>query len=730
MRKIDGRTYLMAYPADPAGEPYCALVTDGDDTTALWVQLTIDVILIGLGVWGLKRPAGTDKLTKVGVAMWRSEPVRQAFMALYAADVTMTPQAFLGAGQAMYREGFLSQVLACFSLSWFTLVRLVALFVPWVAVAFVVTDLAKVANDIWQRTRRKPDQPAPAVSAIAQKAVDVTGAVPITVNGDAVTAMVVLTAPPSAVVSVTGSQAMLALSPQTLTFSPANWSVPQPVDITAAATDENSVPRDSRVRITWAGAGVVGEACVDMHVQVAKLVCPEEIQLRQNDSGDYEADFELSISAEIASDAPVTVELKSPNGSDGHPIIEFQPSTLTFQNTAELASLRGNKPPPQTVRASRKRAAPGDDTTTTTVDAHSQPGKAVAQHRYNLRVHKPEITEEIVLTMVHAGSGNCFVLKNTSYQKGKQLNVETSVFDGGKPGTYKRMADYLPPSGSAIKYLLCTHYDNDHIAGLIDLMVARAADVGSVLFNPPLPLALDGVHEDPTATSNNIMSVTQAYRLVALATSAGKIICPVIGNPPASLKDPRFALPSLEFRFVGPTAVVAAENRARPTDSIKINRASIMFLLASTTADSGFKMLMTGDGYNVLPRLDVTGPQPAGVQKIDFLQVPHHGSVENSDTSLYRIFLAKHYLISSSYSAYSGAHPAVKVIQDIVGGATSVGHDNFTIWINDPNLPSDFQLPPSGNFAIYRLNQNESGGSFVYRTGQQIIEPSNYTLLI
>ncbi|HKQ98937.1 MAG TPA: MBL fold metallo-hydrolase [Candidatus Polarisedimenticolia bacterium] len=732
VRDVGGRRYLMAYPADPAAAPYCALATDDGDNTALWVQLTIDVVVIGLGVWGLRPPSGADKLTKVGVAMWRTEPVRQAFMALYVASVTDVPRAFFDTGQTMYREGFLSQLLSCFSISWFTLVRLVALFVPWVAVALTVADLGKVANDLWQRTRRQPDRPSPSVTAVAQKAPDFTGAAPITVNGDPVVAMVSLTAPPpSGSATVAGSTDRLALAPGTLTFSAANWSVPQAVEISAAAADESTVPQDSRVRVVWAGAGVVGEASVDLHVQVAKLVLPDEVQLLQNEAGDFEASFEVSVSAEVASDAPVTVTLTSPNGDDGQPTITFEPNTLTFQNAAASAATVGTKPAAQSVRAKRKAAASGDDVTNTTANARSKIAKPLAAHSYGLRVRKLALTEKIVLTMVRAGSGNCFVLQNTSLENGQVKDVQTSVYDGGVEGTYTRMATYLPAAGSAIKYVLCTHYDNDHIQGLIDLMNARAADVGSVLFNPPPPAAALASSAPPGAgpaaafAPHNIMSVEQGQELVTLV--GAKLVTPVVGIPPATLDDARFALPSLKFRFAGPTAIVLGGNLAHPRNGVWINRASIMFLLVSTVGDSGFKMLMTGDGENKPPHLDVTGPATLAAQNVDFLQVPHHGSVVNSDQTLYRAYLAKHYLISSQYSRYRGAHPAVKVVQDIVEAAQGEGHFVFSIWINDPDLPADFELPPAGSHSIYRLNANENGGSFTYETGKQIQTPANYT---
>lgn len=68
--------------------------------------------------------------------------------------------------------------------------------------------------------------------------------------------------------------------------------------------------------------------------------------------------------------------------------------------------------------------------------------------------------------MLQAGAGDCFVI---DFENGKCI-----LIDGGIPKTYsdslKPLLQQLNSEGKRIENLICTHFDNDHIGGLIKLI--------------------------------------------------------------------------------------------------------------------------------------------------------------------------------------------------------------------------------------------------------------------
>lgn len=72
----------------------------------------------------------------------------------------------------------------------------------------------------------------------------------------------------------------------------------------------------------------------------------------------------------------------------------------------------------------------------------------------------------MIIHMLQAGAGDCFVI---DFENGKCI-----LIDGGIPKTYneslKPLLLQLNREGKRIENLICTHFDNDHIGGLIKLI--------------------------------------------------------------------------------------------------------------------------------------------------------------------------------------------------------------------------------------------------------------------
>ena len=69
----------------------------------------------------------------------------------------------------------------------------------------------------------------------------------------------------------------------------------------------------------------------------------------------------------------------------------------------------------------------------------------------------------MIIHMLQAGAGDCFVI---DFENGKCV-----LIDGGIPETYsdslKPLLQRLNSEGKCIENLICTHFDNDHIGGLL-----------------------------------------------------------------------------------------------------------------------------------------------------------------------------------------------------------------------------------------------------------------------
>lgn len=697
----DDATYLLVHGGAAGGAPACYYIGGADDPTADWVGFTIEIVSLGLSVWGLRASgAGTDKLAKTGLSMWRNPAVRASVVALSeVGGASEVPQAFIHVMRAIYSSGFISRLLACYSLSFFTILRFAAMFAPWAAWALIAYDLASIAGRAWDLIRpRRPKQRPSSVNASCAKPRDLTGSVPVLVNGDPVAVTVILSPPPKAAVAVTASAGPLRVTPATLDFPAGSGSRQAMV---SAAGPEASAEDGMPVTVTWRGAGVLGEGVVDFRLRVLDLTFhPAEPELEYDVGQDaWVGDFTVEPGPEMASGSTLEVMLSGRAAGDDE--LTFDPPTLTFSaseardgpvaGVAKKTTARWKNPP----RDTRNR--------TFGVRAKTVPlGRAGDGLRRSPRLRKAE-QYDAKLTLVDAGRGLSMVLRVDQPGGASQY----AVIDGGLTGTYPNLASYLPPAGSQIAYVVCTHYDDDHIAGLIVLLTQRVDDVGRVLFNPPpaprrgespavpepdavlaaeeLPAFLEAL-ERAKEGFLNLYSPQQGWRLQQLA--GARLLQPITASPPPATSVAGASLTRTAWRFGGPTAANLASMQGRIFNPEYVNRASLLFVLAALDgggdpAPGLFSLLVTGDGTNKALRQDVLGFRPLA-QDVQFLQVPHHGSNANSDLTLYGRVSARHYLISSRWAPHH--HPGSDVIRAIVEGNRLKGRRGYTIWISDPTF--------------------------------------------
>jgi hypothetical protein len=714
---IDGRRYLVGY-AEQLGQPgYVAMITDISDPMPLWIQFSIDVFSLGLSVWGVY-VGSAAKAVAAMTRIWQITAVRVAIFTFVEESTTSRDAAanFLNAGRTFYREGVLGTLLSAFSISWFTILRLLGLFVPWLGAASIIAQLALVGLELLELIRRKPEKKGTGVLAWANKAPDLLNRIPVTVNGDAVQVGLRLIALPEAPVTVTSRvEGALKVDRPQLYFTPTNWNIAQTVLVSSTAPS-NNIP-DTIGAINWSGG--YSSVTIPFSVKPARVKCsPDVVELTYQPDGSYAAGLQVWMSAEVATGAPVTVTFEVEKQYAG--LLTFDPAVLTFTSSG-----MGDVVTPQSTRVKRKATDPGPANIPVTAKATAQNKRAGDETTYSLRVKKPDIIELVLLTMVNASEGNCFIIDGTVIAPNNPRKG-LMVIDGGPPSAYTNMTAFLPPAGQKINLVLCTHYDNDHIGGLIPLLQNRINDIDKVIFNPPPmfedPRDLRDEYGNPLS-EEMLFSVTQGRELARLA--GNKLVAAHDHfTPPMGQTMHNTDLPGLIPRFIGPTDANYAANQLRPTSAAAINRASIMFF-HETAERFGFRMLNTGDGYNkAFRKLDITGsghwrdPDNLLANLMTFIQVPHHGSRENSGIFLYLAFLTRNYLISCSYIRYR--HPHQQVIQAIVDANRFYGATEYTIWITAPNLPADYVFPPlraDNEYYVYLLKPDVQGVTFEVTNG-------------
>jgi hypothetical protein len=322
---------------------------------------------------------------------------------------------------------------------------------------------------------------------------------------------------------------------------------------------------------------------------------------------------------------------------------------------------------------------------------------------------------------------------------GKPSNPKLIVIDGGPAGVYKgslkpRLAELKearsPDGPLAIRMLMVSHLDDDHINGVLAFLddLVDKQDNGEALPYNIITLwhnsfddivgnesqemlnALSAAIKPGGAMSASVpLSVPGAA--IAVSVPQGRdvrnnakqlaltindpfdtlVACPVKGKKSVTLGD------GLKFTVLGPVkdrieelqiewnAVLQKKGLATDKDGQALAAAYLdesVFNLSSIVvlAEAGKKkMLLTGDsrGHDVLKAVKSSGLLKSTPLHVDLLKLPHHGSDRNVETDFFRQITADHYVVSAD-----GRHgnPEVSTLQMI---SEARGKDKFTVYLTN-----------------------------------------------
>ncbi len=213
------------------------------------------------------------------------------------------------------------------------------------------------------------------------------------------------------------------------------------------------------------------------------------------------------------------------------------------------------------------------------------------------------------------GNADCFLIKtpNNEYM---MIDSGRSGYKGGKSQAEIIVLEYLKDRGiKNLKFLVVTHFDNDHCGGAVDIM--KNINVEKIYLN-------DLNHESLAA--NKIYQAAESNNTELILAKNGQII-----------------YENKELRIRNLLA----------SSSDNDNENSIMNLVEY----KDFKMLFTGDASaNGIKEILDEIPQ-----NITVLKVPHHGAIDGLDKEIVRSLGPKYSIISVGENRFG--HPAIYVLE-------------------------------------------------------------------
>lgn len=309
---------------------------------------------------------------------------------------------------------------------------------------------------------------------------------------------------------------------------------------------------------------------------------------------------------------------------------------------------------------------------------------------------------------VHQANQGDSLLLSLSYPKGRNKHImidggTSSTYNHDPSGLYKRL-DQIESKGEHIDLLIITHYDADHIGGVLKMYEEGRYGkefVKKIWFNSgedyPIPFHPPGVTR---------MGAKQGYSLQKYLKEIGdwngeslitrfadckeveedlgvrmEILSPDPEHMPKlqkdwahKLKDEKTRVGIARKRKDWDYAMPLEELVEQPfeQDESVTNGSSIAMLLEV----AGKRLLLLGDAFadTIVDSLTSLGYSPEKRLKLDIFKVSHHGSRGNTNEALLDLVECRNFIISTSGSSYR--HPDKECLARIVMDHVRKGKEN------------------------------------------------------
>jgi hypothetical protein len=358
-----------------------------------------------------------------------------------------------------------------------------------------------------------------------------------------------------------------------------------------------------------------------------------------------------------------------------------------------------------------------------------------------------------MLEALRAKHGDALLLHHGTKAKPRLI-----VIDGGPPGVYpdavkprleqlrkeQKLADTTP---LAIDLLMVSHIDEDHIAGVLELMQKLRDQDGpkswqvqrvwhntfdDILGNKDASIASTGGGLSPASLDDilapegslvlasvgqgrNLRKVIDFFHLDGNAPFAGLV---QRGHAPIEIgtltltviapdKDRLTALQDDWDKKIKPILKKEKAHKAEIAEFVDgsvYNLSSIVVLVES----EGKRILLTGDGRgdHTLEGLKAAKLIKAGKLHVDILKCPHHGSIRNVAKEYFETITADHYVISADGKFDNPDVATLKLI------SAARQDDKFTIHLTNP---LDKFVKPAIGKAVKKFLDGEKAAGRKYK---------------
>jgi hypothetical protein len=365
----------------------------------------------------------------------------------------------------------------------------------------------------------------------------------------------------------------------------------------------------------------------------------------------------------------------------------------------------------------------------------------------------------LVLEALRAKYGDALLLHS-----GDEDDPQLVVIDGGPPGVYNdalrpRLEELREERGLEegtpldIALMMVSHIDEDHIAGILQL-VGKLKDLQAS--GEPRPWKIrrfwhnafdDIIGNDDVAVASTASVVSTASigdllrpegSLVLASVGQGRELRKLLdalglaGNPPfkglVRAGKKAFKIGDLTLTVVAPLEeeiaalqedwdkkikpilkkekdAAARAKAAAYVDESVYNLSSIVMLVES----QGKRLLLTGDGrgdHTLRGLKEAKLLDKKGRMEVDVLKLPHHGSVRNVESDYFEAIRAKHYVVSADGKF---DNPDLETLELISAARPD---DKFTIHLTYPT--NEFNVPKIGK-AIAKFFAKEKAAGRKYK---------------
>lgn len=289
-----------------------------------------------------------------------------------------------------------------------------------------------------------------------------------------------------------------------------------------------------------------------------------------------------------------------------------------------------------------------------------------------------QLTDNLTISTIRSGKGDCVHICFIG-SSGQPHNIIVDSGPTSSAGEFRNLLTSIIRSGETLDALIITHYDDDHIGGIL-----KACDPGftEIYFN---------AYAEATETEN--LSATQNQRLFH-SLDRSKIHSSVLAGDEIAIDGARIIVhapkPEMLSRAMAKMEEANAQLAsvsdwtcslddlmAKPypsSDTSIANQSSIVF----TFEYAGIRNLFCGDAWaeNI----------PGG--KYDLVKLPHHGSIRNISDALLSRIQADTFLICADGTSHPNKQTIAKLLQQY--GNISI-YSNYSWWMNGFLMTDDIQ---------------------------------------